>query len=174
MSGTITEILARLDNVELSSPLSEKEILDFEASHSIALPADYREFLLKVGGSGMGPPKFGLLRLGEVESKHVPDYLKGGYGDRLVREFPLTEGWMWEGEQGSPDFAGRLESVEQGCLALGNDGCGMFWLLVVSGACRGEVWQVCGEGITPCMPRLAFGEWYLKWLKGDTEWWSEA
>jgi len=173
MNQTVAEIQALLGDVELSAPVPDGEIAAFEAKHSIRLPEDYREFLLSVGGHGNGPPEYGLLALGEVKGGHVPDYLKDGYGDLLARPFPLSEAWVWEVEQDSPELATRLESTHQGCLALGHDGCGMYWLLVVSGTCRGEIWQASGEGICPCDPRLTFAQWYLKWLKGDTDWWQD-
>lgn len=176
MNETIKRIQAQLRDVKLSPPLPESRVVAFEVENSIRLPQDYREFLLSVGEHGEGSPTYGLLPLGHTDGVHVPDYLRDGYGDRLKRDFPLTRAWMWEDEDddASDTLPDKVRSTEQGCLVLGDDGCAMYWVLIISGSCRGEIWQRTGEGMGPCWPRLKFGEWYLKWLMGDTDWWPET
>lgn len=39
--------------------------------------------------------------------------------------------------------------VWDGALFLGDDGCGMYWALIVTGAQRGYVWNICDVGAQP-------------------------
>jgi hypothetical protein len=48
--------------------LSEREIIEFETTHGLSLPADYRNFLMNVGNGGAGPA-YGLFKLGEMDSR---------------------------------------------------------------------------------------------------------
>jgi len=174
MTNALDEIRTLIKSKKMNPVLNEYEIELFEKEQGISLPNDYRDFLFKIGNGGEGPPEYGLLKLGEIRAHHVPDYLIEGYGDRLRQPFPLTEYWVWDDEEDLPGIEERINATEMGCLALGHDGCGMFWLLIVTGDSRGQIWQTTGVGILPCAPRLSFTEWYLKWLKGDTEWWKQS
>lgn len=159
-------------NVKLNPPLTKAEVGAFEKEHEISLPEDYREFLIHVGNGGDGPPEYGLRKLGELKNNEVPDYLVNGYGDRLKNEFPLNEYWLWDGQEDEPWFEKKLASTELGCLALGTDGCGMFWLLILNGPSQGQIWQTTEMGIQPCLPILSFTQWYKSWIAGDTDWWA--
>jgi hypothetical protein len=173
MNDILSQIKTGLEGKLINTPLSEDEVFAFETKHEISLPVDYRGFLLKVGDGGDGPPEYGLLRLGEITTNHVPDYLSEGYKGRLKQPFPFTESWVWEGEEDLKGFEEKLKSTEFGCLVLGTDGCGMFWLLIVTGECRGQIWQTSDVGLQPCLPNLTFTQWYKNWLEGNTDWWSE-
>lgn len=171
MIDILEEIRTLITSKKMNPILNEYEIDLFEKEHAVSLPKDYRDFLLNIANGGEGPPEYGLLKLGEIQILDVPDYLLDGYASRLSQPFPLTEYWVWEGEQESPDFAQKYQATERGCLVLGHDGCGMYWLLIVTGESRGQIWQTTDVGVLPCVPRLTFTQWYLKWLKGDTDWW---
>ncbi|MEJ2396425.1 MAG: SMI1/KNR4 family protein [Candidatus Thiodiazotropha sp.] len=173
MNDILSQIKTGLEGKLINTPLSEDEVFAFETKHEISLPVDYRGFLLKVGDGGDGPPEYGLLRLGEITTNHVPDYLSEGYKGRLQQPFPFTESWVWEGEEELKGFEEKLKGTEFGCLVLGTDGCGMFWLLIVTGESRGQIWQTSDVGLQPCLPNLTFTQWYKNWLEGNTDWWSE-
>lgn len=161
-----------LKDVYLNPPLPETEVEKFEKQHSISLPEDYRDFIINVGNGGDGPAEYGLLKLGEFKSNDVPNYLNNGYKDKLKKEFPFKDFWLWDGKEKECDFKEKLESTEHGCLVLGNDGCGMYWLLIVNGDSKGQIWQTTEMGIQPCLPYLSFTQWYKNWLEGNTDWWS--
>ena len=98
----------------------------------------------------------------------------------LDQEFPFTEAWVWEGEQGMWDSArqnwskegiAKLALTHRGNICIGNDGCGQYWHLIVTGAERGNMWLFCGEGVTPTIPKREFLRWYEDWLDGVKNWW---
>jgi hypothetical protein len=149
--------------------LEENEISTFENLYKAYLPQDYREFLKKVGNGGSGPPYYGLLPLGEVPSdfqKTAAEVLS-----TLQKPFPLSNYWVWEGEREErPELS---EAINQGYLVLGTDGCGIYWLLIVTGSERGQIWWLTDVGIQPCAPRRQFLDWYEYWLEGGEDWWGE-
>lgn len=132
--------------------LEESSILEFETRFKVRLPEDFRTFLRVVGNGGAGPPFYDLVRLGEIPEDYgtcfgvsATDFLEG-----LHRPFPFTEHWVWEGE---PDEKpGLHEAIHHGNLVLGTEGCAMFWLLVVNGPQRGQIWYLADVGIQPCAP----------------------
>jgi hypothetical protein len=46
----------------------------------------------------------------------------------------------------------------------------MDWHLIVTGAERGNVWMLCGEGVVPQDPNRDFLTWYEDWLDGVKNW----
>ena len=167
--------LARFfDGHPLGPPLGEEAVVAFERRHGVTLPDPYRGFVARVGnGCPDGPPHYGLVGLGE------PSHPAGGLElrrDSLSRPFPLQDAWVWEDDP-DPD-EGRLQAVLDGCLPLGTDGCGMEWVLIVTGPQRGHVWLLSGEGAQPWDPRTGyttggagFVGWVAHWTAGRP-WWD--
>lgn len=157
------KLIAR--QISLDTPLSANELREFERLHGISLPDGYRNFLLTIGNGGSGPPSYGLAKLGEVARDMQPE--QQAYWSQLpmVRQvFPFTNCWVWENNETSDE--GKTEDVEKGSIYIGNDGCGMYWHLVVTGPDRGIPWMMCGEGIQPVSPKRDFLQWYEDWLDG--------
>lgn len=154
----------------LYPPLSEVAVLQFESRWDVRLPAEYRCFLLEVGNGGTGPPDYGLKRLGEVPDDYwraAPDVLR-----TLSTPFPLTQAWIWEGEE-EDEKPHLQDAIKNGKLVLGTDGCGMYWVLIVTGPERGNVWFESGEGVAPCRPSRDFLSWYEFWLACGKDWWAD-
>jgi SMI1 / KNR4 family (SUKH-1) len=150
-------------------PLAEAEIRAFERRHGIELPEGFRRFLQVVGNGGDGPPTYGLTRLGEVPDRLHPDFERDWRElPHIAEPFPLTEAWGWEGEE--YDEA-RRDAARHGSLNLGHDGCGMYWLLIVTGRERGQVWAFTDVGVCPQEPRRDFLQWVEAWLDG-VWWWA--
>ncbi len=171
-----TKISAK--NLTINSQLSETDIARFEARHQIELPEAYRAFLLHIGNGGDGPPEYGIPRLGEIathKTRYTDAHLRACYEEmRFVREpFPLVENWIWEGETDADDAAISTAQCH-GHLYLGTEGCGLNWVLIVTGPERGFVWQIAGEGAQPTIPRRDFLTWYEDWLDGTEPdgWWD--
>ena len=167
------EELIRARGARLNPPASLQAIEAFEAQHGISLPSDYRAFILTFGDGGDGPPSYGLLPLGVTDPACVPEWFASGYAGLLAQPFPLRSSWVWEGEPEGSALEQRLATLRHGSLCLGTDGCGLFWLLVVSGPERGQIWQLADVGITPLAPRLTFLPWYTYWLNGGDDWFRE-
>lgn len=149
----------------LDPTLSVDELQAFERLHRITLPEGYRDFLLTVGNGGIGPPSYGLAKLGEVAPDMHPD--QKAFWSKLTKigqVFPFTRCWVWENDETSDE--GKTEDIEKGSIYIGNDGCGMYWHLVVTGPDRGIPWMICGEGIQPVCPKREFLQWYEDWLDG--------
>ncbi|WP_329379584.1 SMI1/KNR4 family protein [Streptomyces sp. NBC_01351] len=153
-------------------PLGWDAVRAFEAEHAIVLPEPYRTFVAEIcDGSLAGPPHYGLLPLAAMPA----DWGHGRRERLLAEPFPLTEPWPWEddeGEESVEEFEARLAPVfDHGSIVLGTDGCGMNWHLVVTGADRGRVWLITGEGALPFAG--GFAEWVGHWAAGrdwfDTE-----
>ncbi|MBO0870002.1 MAG: hypothetical protein J2P15_15695, partial [Micromonosporaceae bacterium] len=70
--------------------------------------------------------------------------------DALARPFPLTEAWIWE-DGDPPHTPGvSVEMVyEDGVLPLGTDGCGEYWVLIITGQHRGQIWNIADVGAGP-------------------------
>lgn len=172
MEKQVTSIQRKIKKKGYSffSPLSDQEIRTFEIRHNIKLPLAYRTFLSVVGNGGDGPPIGGLMGLGEVPKDLHPDIKKAWDSLAHIRKpFPFTEAWVWEGEE--YDEAKR-ETAQFGNLNLGHDGCGMYWLLIVTGHERGKVWCYTDVGICPQQPQRDFLQWVEAWLDG-VWWWPE-
>ena len=148
--------------------LFESDVEAFEQRWKIDLPQGYRQFILTVGNGGIGPPDYRLLPLGEVPrgyDRSVHEVLAD-----LCKPFPLEREWVWEGEQEPKPELHR--ATQYGNLILGTDGCGQYWLLIVTGPQRGQIWLRTDVGIIPCDPPRDFLGWYEYWLAGGTDWWS--
>jgi hypothetical protein len=109
-----------------------------------------------------------MLKLGEV-----PGDCNISYRDTLAKEFPFSDYWIWEEEEHGADFKTKLEQIHYGSLILGTDGCGMYWILIVRGKEKGQIWQISDVGIQPCAPRVTFLDWYEYWLDGGSDWWRD-
>ncbi len=158
----------------LARPLSEEKVAAFEAAHGVRLPECYRRFVLEVGSAGDGPPSYGLVTLGRVvPTLHAPGRRNWTKLPHLAETFPFRRAWCWgDDDTDDDDFKTAWQRIELGNIFLGDDGCGMYWHLIVTGPERGRVWQFTEEGITPTQPRRDFLRWYEDWLDGVEDWWG--
>lgn len=146
-----------------ASALGWDAVHAFEREHGIVLPEPYRTFVAEItDGSFSGPPDFGLVGLTEL-----PDDWGDDRAERVPsRPFPLTEAWLWEEDEPSPD---ELEPVfNDGSIVLGTEGDGEYWLLVVTGPQRGQIWNVTGEGAAPFGAEFGHttaGSGFLGWVR---------
>jgi hypothetical protein len=151
--------------------LTREEIESFESQHGVRLPEEYREFLLKIGNGGDGPPEYGVPQLGEAASDmERNERIHWTKLPQIKEPFPFTKPWIWEDGEESDEGSGK--QVACGSIYVGNDGCGQYWHLIVTGPERGRVWQFCDVGIVPTEPRRDFLQWYEDWLDGVKDWWS--
>ena len=123
----------------LLSPMPEADVHAMESELG-PLPPDYRRFLVEVAAGGAGPG-YGLLA-------------PMGQGQQRLARGQFT--WRDSEEPRTPP---------EGCVALAYAGCGVMWLLVISGPNRGEVW-VDAVGSDRVARRVArsFDAFYRAWL----------
>lgn len=161
--------IIREKGFNLNPPVELKEIKSFEEEYKIQFPEEYREFMLKVGNGGDGPPHYRMLDL--CSSIKLSKQFAKGFDEFLAEEFPLKEYMVWEGITLSEEDKQKFERIHRGSLILGEDGCGIFWLLIITGPERGQVWQLTEVGIQSCAPKLSFLDWYEYWLNDGRDWW---
>jgi SMI1 / KNR4 family (SUKH-1) len=167
---------------EFSPPFSEGDVLSLEQRHRISLPKDYRDFVLKVGNGGAGP-YYGIYPI--ARDYNVHHGMSGDNGIILSVPFPHTKDWdedwpreiNWDaGERPSDDQDGDYFDNRHisGALCICQYGCGDFFLLVVNGNEKGNIW-VDGRRNYSGIYRggledgereqaVTFSRWYLNWL----------
>ena len=156
----------------LFEPLPANALVAFEEQYGVSLPPDYRDFLIEIGDGGEGPPFYGLLKLGEKADGWSNDEQFANLG----KPFPFMTHWVWDTDDAWSSEKDLLKEAAvrlHGALVLGTDGCGIDWVLIVTGTERGQVWQICEQGVQPCAPKRAFLSWYEYWLDGGEDWWPE-
>jgi hypothetical protein len=147
------------------TPVSETELSLFEAENGVDLPAEYRELLLHVG-SGIGPV-YGLLPPRPVTLQ------RDGEPRRPAVRLPFSLAQAWtpetdEDDNTSPPPLPAGADLYDGCLELAEFGCGYFYLLIVTGPARGQVWADYTEGdgsIAPDAPGVR--AWFERWTAGE-------
>jgi hypothetical protein len=139
----------------LNPRLSEVEVRSFEQQHGVELPQHYREFILTVG-DGRAGPGYGLARLSGCRV----------WGTLRSPFVPLAEADGMDSDDPEQDD-GSVSSPYNGCMAIGHQGCGVWYLLVVTGPQRGQIWKdlsVEDRGFLPTW--RGFLQWYEGWLDG--------
>ncbi|MFF3864128.1 SMI1/KNR4 family protein [Streptomyces sp. NPDC002209] len=177
----------------LGPVMGEEQLRALEADLGVGLPAQYRSFLLRVGGGGAGPD-YGLM---------TPALGSGGWqwvgiglaypaqpttaefaGRPFVAEALQSELTALETQEPQRDaFAAdqafrrayaawdaRYEELydaqEAGAVFLSEQGCGYASLMVMTGPHRGSIW----EDLRPADQGIAstghdFAHWYRSWLE---------
>lgn len=89
----------------------------------------------------------------------------------LSGPFMLETFWLWEDDERASDIieAEMKDKVYRGNMELINLGCGMSYRLIVTGNCRGEVWNYTDVGVQPCCERQDFLGWFELWLDNQDE-----
>lgn len=175
--------------------LREEELAELEEAIGVSLPEDYRNFLKHVGNGGDGPGH-GLARIALTYPERLRNRKRifdchnvvmvpnDQYGvpwsiddlldwevlddkySRFKGIFPFTEAVYIENPSARnwPEYGGVIQISEIGC--------GAYYLLVINGEERGNIWGVDCEGLGPS--GQSFREWYLHWLRERLEWFEEA
>ncbi|MGJ5816343.1 SMI1/KNR4 family protein [Paludibaculum fermentans] len=181
----------------LQPALPPEAVSEWEKHLGVQLPDEYRLFVTLIGDGGAGP-YYGLISLDgpDPEDLTQPELTRKPF--RWTEAFnpydwedPCSQEDVWcDDEEDWPDEMleadpdGRGEEAAQpprqiilgvpGALYICHCGCGIRFILVVNGQCRGEVWrdaQNDDAGLRPeCDDRgrhLGFLDWYEQWLDGD-------
>ena len=83
--------------------------------------------------------------------------------ENLSAPFMLEDAWIWE-----DDDTVIPEQIEvmagEGNIELISIVDSMSYHLIVTGKCRGEVWNFTDVGVQPCCERQDFLGWFELWL----------
>ena len=156
----ITRIRKKLivKKIKMGKCLSEEMIAAFERNCNIQLPQAYRMFLKSVG-NGCHCGNFCLNTLESIEQRD------------LSHPFMLEEAWIWENDDRDDEIIRKeIETkVYQGEIELTDFGCCDCYNLIVTGKCRGEMWNFTDVGVQPCCERQDFLGWFELWLDDQEE-----
>ncbi len=147
-------------NIHMGERLSEEDLVTFESRHKIRLPQAYRFFLKNIGDGCSH--MFEGRRLNRLEDAPCQD---------LSEPFLLEKFWLWEDDDREEDVieAEMRSRVYRGNMELINLGCEMSYRLIITGKCRGEVWNFTDVGVQPCCERQDFLGWFELWLDNQDE-----
>jgi hypothetical protein len=128
-------------------------LVKFERTHQVRLPEDYRLFLREIGNGGAGP-YYGMEPLESAAQ-----------GCDLRHPFPLVKAQSYSSEGEIQDEIEVYNEREEylGVLQFCEQGCAMYWYLVVNGPTYGMVWD--GSGVEFAPTNLSFGLWYRGWAE---------
>ena len=154
----------------LNPTISEKDVRKFEEEFQIELPADYIEFITQIGNGGAGPGN-GLFPLDKWNCE-----LENTNKDFLKTPFPHIKEWNIENpfhvkSQEFTEFEHNYYASEHvtGAIRISHYGCGIMYMLVVSGLEKGHIWvdDRCSDyGICPATKESpTFEKWYMDWLE---------
>ncbi|MEV7415462.1 HEAT repeat domain-containing protein [Streptomyces sp. NPDC089919] len=160
MDARITRIRTKLaalpatEQATLGPVLTETQVGDFEDTHGIRLPQEFRQFLTQIGHAGYGPT-YGLLPMERWLGRRGAGQLSEPFP--IVPDLDVPMG---------PDDRCDLEGSFPGTLTIVDRGCSDRTLLVVTGPGRGRLVEVNTEGFfAPCFSSDSdFLSWYERWL----------
>lgn len=156
------------DRLVLGPVQSEEQVEAFERENGVRLPDDYRAFL-RIVANGVTVRKdiqkiFPLdHRLDDAPGMPRPGNLIRG---DLRQPFPLTAAVDFE-EEGYPEEGEgpAASGTAPGKLFVSDEGSGIYWVLVVNGPERGNMWVESEYGYQPTEPRIGFLEWCERWAE---------
>lgn len=180
LDKNLTLFGSNIHKYNLNPKLPEDTLLNFEKTHNITLPEDYKEFLTKIGNGGVGPA-YGL----EPFENGLFDDLDYKRPNSLLnpsKPFPHTKPWNEEfvstvneednEEEYERQYFEFSKNLMNGVLAISNYGCGISLNLVVNGEEYGNIWtddRGNDGGIYPSnelgnKDKITFLNWYELWL----------
>ena len=148
-------------------PCLSETVTRFEAAAGVKLPEDYASFLTLVG-NGFAGPYYGISPL---ENWCQPGETRSFPSDFLNMPFSPT--------------GQRVNGAHPGALRICNAGCEHYYVLVISGPFRGQIWhdgEVDGCGVIQLKTwdggPMTCGTWLKLWLDdlaaGQPAGWSPA
>jgi hypothetical protein len=127
---------------ELPLPYTEAEIVEFERKNDLTLPADFREYLLKVSREVYcySYPKRVGLWVDKSESLVGPDI------DYVNEETMSDSELEIPGVTMDDNDESTYKSVSGGMMTIGEGGCTYSHMIMVKGSQIGTVWYNDGNG----------------------------
>lgn len=163
-------------------PYPEAELAQLERAWGFRLPEDYREFITKIGNGGAGP-SYGVIPFRGKDSEDFTKYEQLGTAFAYSDAYNPTH--LLDGDADEDDDSDEADDArarafdsycdafdDRGALYVCHHGCAIRSLLIVSGACRSQIWGEDVANTGGFMPdvdaetglRLTFTSWYAAWL----------
>jgi hypothetical protein len=157
------------------TPIDPATLEAIEAKWKLRLPAEYRDYVLRIENGGLGPD-YGIAPLDEHGGMPRPPKRKGKNVKAAPppdpnRPFLLTERFdvLDAKRKRRPFPVPQGTNPYDGCVMLADHGCGYFTFLVVNGPKAGEVWcdyTAAMEDAYVSPLGVSFLAWYEEWLDG--------
>jgi hypothetical protein len=157
---------AKTHRYQFRPALAEAELVRFEQELAVRMPDDYRAFLTRVGNGGAGP-SYGVMPFRGGDGEDYTKYEAVGHPFAYADAFNPTGLISDDGD--AHDYWKAFD--DRGAIYICHHGCGSRSMLVITGPCRGQVWNdgVADEhGFSPALDASggshSFASWYLDWL----------
>lgn len=165
MTGRLASKTRRA-RLRVRRPIAESEVVRFESEFGVAIPEDYRNFLIHVANGGRTPCR--LVRLSDWDHCYWIEDPKPHMVAEPCIVTPESEqhGERWIEEAKGPDWEARWENDEWdpmfGTIAIAEYGCGLFFSMIMNGPFRGRIFIWGDHALNPphVFPEASFGEWF--------------
>ena len=156
----------RLARLRVNRPAGEGEVVQFESESGVAIPGDYRAFLIKVADGGMEPCRLVPLA-GWCRSYWVDDPKPNMVAEPcVITPDAYSQGKQWLEKTDVAEWESRWDNSEWdpmfGTIAIAEIGCGLFFSMIMNGPFRGRIFSWGDHALNPpCVcPEASFGEWF--------------
>ncbi|UCJ07608.1 hypothetical protein KTO58_00055 [Chitinophaga pendula] len=140
------------------------DVAVFEQTHAVSIPPAYQQLLLHP--DTFQGPFYGLLPLhanGHHHSSQLP------YTHTLPLEFPFQREHLFPLD--TTALQQQLLQASYGNIAIAAEGCNTFWILLLHGPHKGEVWLLTPLGIAPCGADASVERWIYRFQTQSPQWW---
>lgn len=169
----VTERLAtktRRARLRVNRPIAEADVARFESESGVAIPDDYRDFLLQVANGGTEPCRLVPLA-GWCWSYWIDDPKPKMVAEPcVVSPNAYEQGEHWLEKINVPEWESRWDNNEWdpmvGTIAIAEIGCGLFFSMIMNGSFRGRIFSWGDHAFKPpyVYPEASFGEWFEGYL----------
>lgn len=160
----------RRARLRVRPPINPVDLERFESEFGVALPGDYRDFLLRVANGGRSP-----CRLVPLKDWFACYWIDEPKPSMVAQPCVITleaekHGRDWLDKTGVADWSNRWDCGEWdpmfGTIAVAEIGCGLFFSMIMTGPLRGRLfaWGDHAENPPEVLPETSFGEWFERCL----------
>ena len=156
----------RRARLRVKPPIAESEVARFESEAGVLIPADYRDFLIKVANGGAEPCRLVPLS-GWCWNYWIDDPKPHMVAEPcIVTPDAYNQGNKWLEMRGVPDLVSRWDRNEWdpmfGTIAVAEIGCGLFYSMIMTGPLRGRIFSWGDHSLIPpyIYPETSFAEWF--------------
>lgn len=148
--------------IKLYNVVSIKEIREFEEKFHIKLPEDIVTFYTCISN--------GCKMIDDFE---LYSFEKWKYNSqKIYKDFPFSYYYIWEDEN-NENNEDNMKKIENGNIEIIDIGDSQTWNIIVSGEEYGKMWFFTDVGMQPAAPSMTFEEWFMFWLNGGEDCFSE-